>query len=112
MRFSKEVSVAAGAQFDGTELRLFPVGTEPNVQFRCTELNLRMGAESKTYTIAKVSADGNSYAIHARTASTDTAVILTGDSMNVLLGPGDRMAITTSGATSAIFAKAYFEHLS
>ena len=56
VRFSKEVSVAAGAQFDGTELRLFPVGTEPNVQFRCAELNLRMGAESQTYPIVTLPA--------------------------------------------------------
>mgnify|MGYP001558459180 CR=1 FL=1 len=108
--FPVERAIAAGSQFVGTEFQIHAVGLTERV-LRVREIDLLMGAEAKTYTIAKRTAGGADMVIHSRVASADTVVILTGDAADVLLEPNDFIRITTSGATSAMTAKIYYEQV-
>lgn len=108
-----EASVAALAQFLGTEFKLSP--KNPNSVLLLRELNLQMGTESKTFRIEKRNAQGQAIALvqqsvdgtGAPAASTAESVILKGEDIELMFAPGDQVAIITVGATAAMRAKLY-----
>ena len=56
---TQERAVAPASQFTGSEFSVAPPSAAPGAFLRLKELNLKMGTESKTWRIEKVSAAGN-----------------------------------------------------
>jgi hypothetical protein len=112
-----EASVAAAAQFLGTEFKIQPKNDRSVLMLR--ELDLQMGTESKTFRIVKRNPSGQQVALvqqsidntGAPAPSTAESVVLKGDDVELLFSYGDQIQITTSGATSAMRAKLYFLEL-
>lgn len=109
-----EAEVSAGQQFTGGEFVL----QFPSLRaIRLIELNLQMGTEAKTFRIEKRNSAGQVIALIQQSVDTSgvpgttsaESVILSGSDLELLFEAGDRLAITTTGATSAMRSKAYFE---
>jgi len=107
--------VLAGSQFTPSD----PVkihATHPRKWLRLVELNLHFGTESKSYRVEKVDRDGNVLVLIQQSFtslgvpgdSTAESLLLVGSDIESLFQPGDQLAITTTGATSAMRATAYF----
>jgi hypothetical protein len=108
-----EAEVQAGNQFVGTEFFLqFP----RRKAIKLIELNLQMGTEAKTFRVEKRNAAGQAIALIQQSVDTSgvpgttsaESLILSGSDLELLFEEGDRLAITTTGATSAMRSKAYF----
>lgn len=96
-------AIGAGSQFAGVGLEI------PNNLRDMYELELLTwegGNESKTLKFSLFTAEGKTHEFYARTASTLTDV--QASKPGILVGPGDHVGVTTTGATAAMSAKAYF----
>ncbi len=111
---TREVTIQAGQQFLGTEFSV--AATKPGNVLRLKELDLQMGPESKTWIVRKVTKGGLQLALArslddtgAPAAATDTDVLIKGEDIEVILEPGDQVQIVTTGATSEMRAKIYYD---
>lgn len=109
-----EISITAGQQFLGTEVKVAPL--RPGNALLFFEVNLKMGAEAKTWEIQKVPKGASGIILlqsvdqttGAPTATTEQDVIGSREDVAVLLEAGDQIQIVTGAATSAMYAKLYF----
>lgn len=114
---TQERSIAAAAQFGGTEFSV--ASPNPNGSLKLLELDLEMGTESKTWRVVKTNSAGTVIALiqqstdsmGAPAANTDESVVLIGPDVELLLERGDQIQIITTGATAAMVAKVYFEEV-
>jgi hypothetical protein len=102
---------AAGALFDGTEFTAqfskLIEGGEKNVEL--VEIDMVLGAGSKTVTVAKVWNDGTVVNLHATGTITALDLTLRGDTIGTMVAPGERIRIITTGVTVAAKAKIYLD---
>lgn len=111
MLFQKTASITAGSQFLGTEFKVAaPKGDRILI---AKEIFLKMGSESKTYTISKVrTISGVTVKSVLKTdTSTDTDALLTGTDAGFTLFAGEQIQIETTSATAAMQAQIVFEEI-
>lgn len=127
--FSKRVSIAAGSQFLGTELKAF--APKPNQILRVKGIFIQKGSEAATWQVKKTvnytapdsgtapasplkshiafqSVDGSG----VPGANTDTDIAITGaDAESLTLLKGEQVQITSTGLTAAAVAEVVYEVL-